>query len=452
MLFLDEISSRNATAPFKIYQDNEEEKYEEKSTHSIAAPFTIYQDDEQKDQQSTAPFTIYQDKEIKPEMQKSRKPVAPIPIFCDEENDKPMNSFRRNKPVPLTTRLSDDGGKSESTTKLKEIDDDKENSPPENEQYHQHKIPTKGPLLHSEKVLYAPLDVQEKVLDEDEREQDMAIEQEVKLSRCPSMPADQTMAMPTAEDFAEMAKMISTPMNGRRFIPEEDEFTCAVQLAFKKPLPVSQPERNVSPDLQEETKKNEEPNGSVQTLAKNQIKKQGVEARYHNAEHVDESNERTLPMPVPENPMAMMSPIMETSREYNYKSSSSSSESQWQMTLASNKSNWNGNNTTSGANLPQSNNTHNAITGVSMIYIVPTGPILYLIIFYHRIFYHVNFEYFDVSGHKNTWINVAFKINILKVKDFGKYSWGNDMLIRIHGRLKFSENPWPISSQNKLNN
>merc|ERR1719510_2234221 len=56
-----------------------------------------------------------------------------------------------------------------------------------------------------------------------------------------------------------------------------------------------------------------------------------------------------------------MSPIMETSREYNYKSSSSSSESQWHVT--SNKSHWNGNNTTAGSIQPITNNA--VVSGLS---------------------------------------------------------------------------------------
>ena len=320
--------------------------------------------------QQAAPFTIYQDNEENKVVEmKSRKPV-PIPIFCDEEIEKPMNSFRRNKPIPLTTRPCDDVDEPECGTKPKTMDDDKENAPPGNEQYSQHKVPTKGPLLTNERVSYAPLEVQEKVLDEDERDQEMALEPEVKLGR--TLSVDQTMALPTAEDFEEMAKMMSTPMSGKRFIPEEDEFTCAVQLAFKKPLPVAQPERIASPEMQEEEQKNDEVIGSSQRKGKNSFKSTDNE----------ETDERTLPMPVPENPMVMMSPIMETSREYNYKSSSSSSESQWQMTMANNKSNWNGNNTTSGFNLPNNNQTSNAISGVSTIFIQSDISIFPLYDFY----------------------------------------------------------------------
>ena len=339
-LFSDTTTTNNTVAPFAIYEDDEEQKVEAKSNPTPAAPFAIYQDDEENTHEG----------------KKSRKHIAPIPIFCDEEIDMPVNSFRRNKPVLLTTRHDGDINDSECTTKSKTTEEDKENAPPANEQYLQHKVPTKGPLLVSEKVPYAPLHVQEKVLDDDEREQEMVLEPEVKLGR--TLSVDQTMALPTAEDFEEMAKMMSTPMHGKRFIPEEDEFTCAIQLAFKKPLPVARVERTTSPEMQEEIQKNGQVKYSSQQNEKDTSKNSDIDAHH---------NEDTLPRAVPENPMVMMSPIMETSREYNYKSSSSSSESQWQMTLASNKSHWNGNNTTSGSNLPNGNNTNNAISGVSIM-------------------------------------------------------------------------------------
>ena len=82
-----------------------------------------------------------------------------------------------------------------------------------------------------------------------------------------------TMFIPSLEDFKKMATAASTPFNGRGFIPDEDENTCAVDLVFKKPtLP------------QKKTENPTENGADIQPL----------------------------------------SPIMETSRE-NYKSSSSSS-------------------------------------------------------------------------------------------------------------------------------
>ena len=47
---------------------------------------------------------------------------------------------------------------------------------------------------------------------------------------------EQTMRIPSMEAFAEMANAVSTPFHGRpRFVPDEDENTCAVQIVFKRP-------------------------------------------------------------------------------------------------------------------------------------------------------------------------------------------------------------------------
>ena len=100
---------------------------------------------------------------------------------------------------------------------------------------------------------------------------------------------DQTMRVPSMEAFAQMANAASTPFHGRRFVPEEDENTCAVNIVFKKP------ELPEDPAVKEEYA----------------------------------STPTTPPPPV------QMSPIMETSREHNYRSSSSSgnsSHSQFHLT------------------------------------------------------------------------------------------------------------------------
>ena len=43
------------------------------------------------------------------------------------------------------------------------------------------------------------------------------------------------------EAFAEMARASSTPFHGRHFIPDEDDNTCNVEIAFKKPEPIPEP-------------------------------------------------------------------------------------------------------------------------------------------------------------------------------------------------------------------
>ena len=360
--------------------------------------------------QNSVPFSIYQDGEERKPEKKSKKPL-PIPIFCDEENNQPQNTSRKAKPTPLSCRQSDIDKHFGLPIKHNSTTDDKENILPTSEQYSQHKVPTNGPLLPSEHVVYAPLEIQEKVLDDDERDQELAIENEEKLTQLssarvperanqnaidssiiqshPLSNPNQTMFLPSAEDFEEMAKCISTPASGRRFIPEEDENTCAVQLAFKKPFPVFQEEPHESPEIMErkasmegfglQTKTNPliskskdyasvENVGTYDAEFMDTKNREEPEQRYvavpQSSDRVNVGSDHTLPNSVPENQMNLMSPIMETSREYNYKSSSSSNESQWQMT-ATNKSHWNGNNTTSGPQQTNANNV-NTMPGVSL--------------------------------------------------------------------------------------
>jgi hypothetical protein len=117
-----------------------------------------------------------------------------------------------------------------------------------------------GVLKPSSNVRYIPLDVQEAVIDEDERRQErelglIADEDEGTLSfermpppapiiPTPSVPpvrqnANSTIALPSEDAFAEMAHLVSTPYHGRRNFDDEDneldEFTSAVQIEFKKP-------------------------------------------------------------------------------------------------------------------------------------------------------------------------------------------------------------------------
>ena len=367
------------------------------------------------------PFSIYQDREERKPEKKSKKPL-PIPIFCDEENNQQQNTSRKAKPTPLSCRQSDMGQDFEVPVKYNSTMNDKENVAPTSEQYSQHKVPTNGSLLPSEHVVYAPLEIQEKVLDDDEREQEMAIEIEEKRTQLasalvperenqnamePLSNPNQTMFLPSAEDFEEMAKRISTPISGRRFIPEEDENTCAVQLAFKKPFP---------PPFQEESQESPETMGGKANFegfglepkmnplifkpqAPTYVENVGTydadfsdtknreepEQRYvsvtQSSDVVNVGNDHTLPNSLPENQMNLMSPIMETSREHNYKSSSSSNESQWQMT-ANNKSHWNGNNTTAGPQQTNSNNL-NTIPGVRLC-IFNFDNIIHPIIFYNK--------------------------------------------------------------------
>ena len=211
----------------------------------------ITSDDDEGDQ--AAPFAIYQDNGGAKNLPTNARNPAAIPIFCDENNAPRQISKSKKKPIPLSLREEDLEKPSASEPKT---DEDKENKPPLEYQFSSKKVPTNGPLLPSRHVKCVPLDLQEKVLDDDEREQEIAHEIESKVLEVQKSQStrpieklvdttsnpNQTMFLPTAEDFEDMARKMSTPIHGRRFVPEEEEEyenTCAVQLAFKQPLPVA---------------------------------------------------------------------------------------------------------------------------------------------------------------------------------------------------------------------
>ena len=337
----------------------------------------ITSDDEECDQ--AAPFAICQDNGGAKSLSTNARNPAAIPIFCDENNVPRQISKNKKKAIPLSLREEDMEKPSVSEPK---IDEDKENKPPSEHQFNFKKVSTNGPLLPSRHVKCVPLDLQEKVLDDDEREQEIAYEIESKVLEVQksqsTLPIEklvdttsnpnQTMFLPTAEDFEDMARKMSTPIHGRRFVPEEEEEyenTCAVQLAFKQPLPVAS---QIAQRMENNDQKAQElkvSNAEKECIRKDlssEIESVGQNNPVISIDEQVETNNQTeqqIPTP-PENKMNVMSPIMETSREYNYKSSSSSSESQWHVT--SNKSHWNGNNTTAGSIQPITNNA--VVSGV----------------------------------------------------------------------------------------
>uniref|UniRef100_A0A0K2U3Z0 Mitotic checkpoint serine/threonineprotein kinase BUB1 betalike [Meleagris gallopavo] n=1 Tax=Lepeophtheirus salmonis TaxID=72036 RepID=A0A0K2U3Z0_LEPSM len=101
-----------------------------------------------------------------------------------------------------------------------------------------------------------------------------------KMPPKPGFGANATMVVTSLEDFSKKAFVSSTPAFGKRFMPDDDENTCAVPILFKKPI---EPEKK--PEEQEH-------NGGLTV-----------------------------------NVIQDLSTIMETSRENDYKSSSSSSSS-----------------------------------------------------------------------------------------------------------------------------
>ena len=107
-----------------------------------------------------------------------------------------------------------------------------------------------------------------------------------------------TIALPSMEDFEEMARLASTPYHGRRAFDEDDEDedevdpnTCAVDIVFKKPKNKGHPDQL---RLQQEQQQQTQP-------------------------------EQEMPPSTTGAAFVPLSPLMETSREY--KSSSSSGQS-----------------------------------------------------------------------------------------------------------------------------
>ena len=64
----------------------------------------------------------------------------------------------------------------------------------------------------------------------------------------PIVDDNMTIRVPSMEAFAEMARASSTPFHGRHFIPDEDDNTCNVEIAFKKPEPIPEPVLPVQPN------------------------------------------------------------------------------------------------------------------------------------------------------------------------------------------------------------
>ena len=173
------------------------------------------------------------------------KPPKPqFEIFCDNSSGGGSGS------APLT------GPSQAPQPPFKIFSDDKENDencpPPGFMQPPNHRE-TAGVLTPAINVEWVPLEDQERLLDEDEKMQ----EEQCRNRNANSgglLPrpviSNETMLIPDASEFEQMAKLSSTPFNGRSFVPFEDENTCAVEIAYKKvmddsmvmpPPPVNQP-------------------------------------------------------------------------------------------------------------------------------------------------------------------------------------------------------------------
>ncbi len=293
-----------ASLGFQIYAD----KNTPAST-STSTPFPVFTDE------NAAPPSLAVCTATPPDS--AAKPAAPFPVFVDQENaapasDRPMFSSR-------SATANDEDGETDSL---------KENQPPRDTADSEKKPRRQlsGTLLPAAGVPCVPLDVQEAILDEDERDQErkLAAEENEKEASsfeqmppppAPAMPPPKnnpnvTIALPSREAFEEMAERMSTPYSGRRnFLPDdEDDFdanTCAVQIISKK--------RNMG--AYEEEERSDDMGGSAA------MPKEGAGGG--------------------PDVQALLSPIMESSRE-NYKSTTSSSgaSSMSHHHLTSNKSHW----------------------------------------------------------------------------------------------------------------
>ncbi|TRY72519.1 hypothetical protein TCAL_10504, partial [Tigriopus californicus] len=196
-----------------------------------------------------------------------------------------------------------------------------------------------GILQLAKNVPFIPLDIQEEQAlqedqedsgnDQDDHDQEKGPRSPLSLERLPPRPPppqsssnnhklasnpNMTLALPTMEAFEEMAQRVSTPYHGRHYTPtheDDDGDTCAVEIVFKKPAdkkPAAQVESSKSIPSPDQT----QGNGTAPS-----------------------EPEPTQPPPI--NPL---SPIMETSREHNYKSSSSSGQSMMMAHQSTNKSHW----------------------------------------------------------------------------------------------------------------
>merc|ERR1719270_1954711 len=216
-------------------------------TSGQAAPFQIYSDSDSKPASSSSSsthFEIFCDNENVPPP--AAVNTAPFAIFCDE------NAGQAAKLPPVNRR-------SRSDMLNRQNSQDKENSPPETDDEDRENMvppgytqpsagarPKTGILTEAKNVEFIPLDVQEKMLDEEERREEMEAEDQVfkspksKLKKVnkPSIPkpfgGDQTIMLPNEDDFERMAKMSSTPYTGKpMFQFEQDENTCAVNILYK---------------------------------------------------------------------------------------------------------------------------------------------------------------------------------------------------------------------------
>ena len=168
-------------------------------------------------------------------------PAQPFAIFCDE-NAAP----RRQMPLNRRSRIEMINDNDKENFLMP--GENRENQPPVGYSQPPTEVRTKtGILTEADNVEFLPLEEQEKLLDQEEQQQQQEIPifvdrqpEPIKKSTMPRpFAGNHTILLPNEEDFGDMAKLSSTPFNGRpsHHDYEQDENTCAVDILYKMAPP-----------------------------------------------------------------------------------------------------------------------------------------------------------------------------------------------------------------------
>ena len=220
-----------------VGEDDQDPQPLQESGPSTSQPFQVYTDSiDTAETQKSSPFEIFCD-ENKPPAE-----PAPFAIYCDENAGLPkkLPSVRRQTRAEIANRDEDKENSPVGTD-----DEDRENLAPAGyRQPHSGARSKSGILTEAENVEFVPLDVQEKMLDEEEKQDQRDFEvfkspkSKIKSVNKPDVPrpfgGNHTIMLPNEDDFESLAKMCSTPYNGRPMYQfEQDENTCAVNILYK---------------------------------------------------------------------------------------------------------------------------------------------------------------------------------------------------------------------------
>jgi len=222
-----------------VGDDDQDPQPLQESGPSTSVPFQIYTDTtDTAEVQKSSQFEIFCDENQPP----AAPAPAPFAIFCDENAGVPkkLPSVRRQSRAEIANRDEDKENSPVGTD-----DEDRENVAPAGYRQPLSGARSKsGILTEAENVEFIPLDVQEKMLDEEEQQDQREFEvfkspkSKIKSVNKPDIPkpfaGNQTIMLPNEDDFERLAKMSSTPYNGKPMYEfEQDENTCAVNILYK---------------------------------------------------------------------------------------------------------------------------------------------------------------------------------------------------------------------------